>query len=100
MSMLIPTLLGVAIGLWMARRMHMDEIETIADLSFAVVGAWLGGVLAFLIVPYTLGAGTTLLAVIFNLAGAILGAVLYKVLFHPHQEGHHHPAFMDKRWDW
>jgi glycopeptide antibiotics resistance protein len=100
MSMLLPTLFGVAIGAWMARRMHLDEIETIADLSFAVLGAWTGGLLAFLISPYTLGAGTTLLAIILNLVGAVLGAVLYKVLFHPHQEGHHHPKFMDKRWIW
>lgn len=88
MSMLLPTLIGIAFGVWIARRLHLDEIETIADLCFAVVGAWAGGLIAFVLVPYTLGAGTTVLAVLLNVLGAFAGAIAYKVIFHPHKDRH------------
>lgn len=96
MFILVPTLIGIILGCFLAARLHMDEMETITGLCFSTVGAWIGAGFS----EYPLDPRLDHAYNAFSLALTIIGAVgavfFYKFVFHPHQKSHFHmPHFFE-----
>ncbi len=87
MIMLFGALVGCFVGWIGGRWLHMDQIETITDISFATLGAWIAGGVALRALHITFGTAFDPMTSLASVIGAVIGVAFYQLVFHPHHTG-------------
>ena len=77
--LLIPSLIAMVLAVIISSRLRMNEIEIISNLSFAVVGSWIGGAISEYFVGNVSGLSCPPLSLLISTGGAIVGCLVFIV---------------------